>query len=353
LSQSSPNNKNKSALITTPEDLTAAEADRGSKPVGSQYSDLVCPKCGASKVEKSRSKSLDALLMRFIPRRPYRCMRCFHRFWHREKFFADPRRTKSWALLLIVSLIFVAFKTQFFIGIGSDSASSSNSAVADASKLVTENGNSVEASSVVNITGEPFRQALNTGGSLSNKAEKDIIENFAFNAASSANAMDKPQDLSVEEMKRRLAQAKAQVEAAESFSKQKVENLVAEVNGKPEELRSLARIDINYRIEQWRQAWQSGSIESYLKNYSQDFIPSGGLSLLAWQEGRRAKVSPNRQIELELANFDVSFSIDNLSSTVTFDLSYQSKDYREQLRKKLVLNKQGDQWYIVSEAQMN
>jgi len=70
---------------------------------------LACPKCNALKIVKSRSKGLDGLIMRFIPRRPYRCLRCYHRFWAVEDFFRDNRRLWSWSVVIITCglLVFI------------------------------------------------------------------------------------------------------------------------------------------------------------------------------------------------------------------------------------------------------
>jgi len=72
-------------------------------------SNLVCPKCDALKIVKSRSKGFDGLIMRFLPRRPYRCLHCYHRFWAVEDFMRDKRRLLSWSIVLIICglLIFI------------------------------------------------------------------------------------------------------------------------------------------------------------------------------------------------------------------------------------------------------
>lgn len=91
---------------------SAAKLDKKLSPVERTNADqagLVCPKCDALKIVKSRSKGLDGLFMRFIPRRPYRCLRCYYRFWAAEAFMNDKRRLWSWTVVLVVSglIIFI------------------------------------------------------------------------------------------------------------------------------------------------------------------------------------------------------------------------------------------------------
>jgi len=70
---------------------------------------LVCTKCGASKVARSRLQRFDDLTMRFIAKSPYRCLHCYHRFWVREKI-GDSRK-RAWTLsLLALFLVLLALK---------------------------------------------------------------------------------------------------------------------------------------------------------------------------------------------------------------------------------------------------
>ena len=116
-----------------------------------------------------------------------------------------------------------------------------------------------------------------------------------------------------------------------------------------DELRSLMKIDINYLIEQWRQAWQAGDSETYLSFYSSQFMPSGDLSYSSWLQERKRKVVPARQIELSLSNFDVVLDDNNQQSIVSFDQEYNSVTHSNKSRKQLTLIKES-QWRIIAEA---
>lgn len=347
MSQSSTNtnNKNESAREHPNSDVT-------SEPAPNHQDARSCPKCGATKVAKSRSQSFDSLIMRFIPRRPYRCMRCYHRFWYREKFMADPRRAKSWALLLVVIVLLLAFKSSLLSDTQSKNTNQAGYPVVESTPAANTGSILRGDTTIVGAIEKLPGQGKSASNLLSSDDKRDLIINSAFNEAMPASAVNAQFDISSEELKRRLAEAKTRVRTAEKLSKIKAENLAAEVTDNPEEFRSLARIDINYRIEKWRQAWQSGDIESYLDFYAPDFSPRSGLSRQAWEESRRARVSPKRKIKLELSNFAVDFAADNLSSKVTFDQGYRSTNYFDESRKQLVVKKLGDQWYIVSEEQV-
>lgn len=117
----------------------------------------------------------------------------------------------------------------------------------------------------------------------------------------------------------------------------------------PQEFRSLMKVDINYLIEQWRQAWQSGDSETYLSFYSSQFMPSGDKSYSSWLQQRKRMVVPSKQITLVLSNFDVVLDDNNQQSIVSFDQEYTSSTHTDKSRKQLTLIKE-THWRIIAEA---
>jgi len=96
------------SAIDSQEDLTKLDNKRSSvEGTNAAQTGLVCPKCDALKIVKSRSKGFDGLFMRFIPRRPYRCLHCYYRFWAAEAFMNDKRRLWSWSLIVIVGALLI------------------------------------------------------------------------------------------------------------------------------------------------------------------------------------------------------------------------------------------------------
>ena len=282
-------------------------------------------------------------------------MRCYHRFWHKESFFADRRRAKSWIFLIAALLIVIALKTNWFTG-DSETGYYQN----DNSLVGTDPPNgATQTSGGSGVLGSQdndpkmAKVAKSEQDTLTIDDKRSLIENLSFGEPSKTSLSDAEAKLTASELKRRLADAKNKIEIAERQSQLKTEVLEAELSESPEEVKSLARIDINYVIEQWRLAWQKGDSESYLGYYSEAFVPNQSLGLNAWKQQRRSRVTPDRQIKLDLAKFEVEFAEDNLSATVRFDQRYQSKSYVDQSRKLLQMKKQGDQWYIVAERQIN
>jgi len=116
---------------------------------------------------------------------------------------------------------------------------------------------------------------------------------------------------------------------------------------------SLLKIDINHTIESWRKAWQSGAEKKYFSHYSNNFKPSNFLPLKEWRLERAERISSANNIEVNLSDFDVSFTDDNKRAVALFTQSYFSKKYAEVSRKKLVLVNEQDEWKIVLERDVN
>ncbi len=97
------------SAIDSEDDLTKLDKKTSSvKGASAAQAGLVCPKCDALKIVKSRSKGFDGLFMRFIPRRPYRCLRCYYRFWAAEDFMSDRRRLWSWTIVVIAGALLIS-----------------------------------------------------------------------------------------------------------------------------------------------------------------------------------------------------------------------------------------------------
>ena len=310
---------------------------------------MLCPKCGAVKVAKSRAQGSDQLFMRFIPRRPYRCLRCYHRFWHREKFLADKRRLSSWIYVIAGLALILLLKTQFQaspseaipqpaqFSLGDDPPRIASGATAGRSQ--------VSQTHQANATTQP-QQATD----LTDDAKRDLIENLDFSTPQSID--QRLPAISKDELKRRLAEAKDKAQAVEIANLGKLANLNSAVSVQPAEQLSLLKLDINHRIEQWRKAWEVGDGQNYLQFYADNFVPGKSITRQEWQRQRLNRVVPERNIRLTLSAFKAEFLNENTQSKVTFDQFYQSNNFVENSRKELVLSKQGDQWYIVSEREL-
>jgi DNA-directed RNA polymerase subunit RPC12/RpoP len=309
---------------------------------------LLCPKCGANKLAKSRPKGLDGLITRFVARRPYRCLHCYHRFWQHEKFSADSRRIWSWGLLLLLFILLVLTKSQLI-----QQAFLYTDGVADRPAL-----SGAPPSQTNNVLGGQHATVSKEGGRTA-QFSKDDSQNEQANLNRDRQGLDGysfqgpgPQQLSAGELELRLEQAKLKEKRVEQANQLKQAELVSQLATLPAETESLLHLDINYRVEQWRKAWQQGDSDGYLDVYSSEFKPDSGLSRNDWREQRYQRVVPESSIKLKLSGFKVAFSEQYQRATVEFNQRYQSKSSVNLSRKELVLIKLSDQWSIVSERVM-
>ena len=146
--------------------------------------------------------------------------------------------------------------------------------------------------------------------------------------------------------------AKERAEVAAQESREKLEQIETSLAPDPLELESLAKVEVGYAIEQWRAAWESGDVQSYLRQYSPDFKPANDLSVDDWEIQRLSRVTPSKKIELDLNSFDMSFSDQLTKAYVEFQQSYTSGAYSEASTKQLVLVKVAGSWKILSEIEL-
>lgn len=314
---------------------------------------LVCPECGAQKIVPSRPQVKDNLTMCFLAKTPYRCLRCYHRYWLPAPFFADRRRVWTWAILLSVLLMSIALVASFFINQNTESrveaiplsTTAEDSATAEDSTTAEEQNNRLangtqNARSVVTVL-EP----QSDDSALSNRFEAgEIKPNEAL--------VSSTKRLSPEQLERKIALAKEQVAKLEINNQQRAQQLQKQLGIRNDEQQSLLKLDINYELEQWKMAWELGDSVRYLSFYSQDFVPANGASLDAWKKQRQQRVTPAKKIRLTLQDYDVSFDQNNTHSRVVFTQIYQSNRFTDTTRKQLVLRKESQRWKIIAEKSL-
>lgn len=289
---------------------------------------ITCTKCGTDRVAKSRPQGLDSLRMRFIPQRPYRCLHCYNRFWQREGLFADKQRGLAIGLLLLFVLAAIALTF-----IGSDDKPSSGWT---STPIENPNNRADEAGADIN---DELNNSADQQPGMSQPTDKQraMVENLDFNLTPFTGE-GQESELSEAE-KAAVAAAQAEAELLNKAEK--------------EEKESLLKVEIAYRVEQWRKAWEAGNTSAYFNSYSKDFVPADNQTPLAWQTQRKRRVRPARDINLTLESFDVKFSDNYRRIIVDFVQHYRSKTYLEISKKRLVMVKEGDSWKISSEQELN
>lgn len=106
------------------------------------------------------------------------------------------------------------------------------------------------------------------------------------------------------------------------------------------------------RVESWRKAWAARDIETYLAHYSARFEASNGLSRVDWETNRRRILARPATIVLNLHSLELRpLRADRW--VVRFRQDYAAGSFVEKnLDKALELQREGDQWLIVSERQV-
>ena len=189
---------------------------------------LTCPACHADKIAKSRVQGLEKLLILFISRRPYQCLRCYHRFWHREKVKNGMFRFLI-LIFLAVLLLFIAFpeiKTVVY----SDSpapqhttqliGSVDTSSLGAPSQVQAKQDRSQTASTI-----KPVQKTVLPADSNDPGVERVFIENMSFNKPRLQNS-----DVGVDLQNQSSASTSLNIEPAEALS--------------------LLRVEISHRFEQ-------------------------------------------------------------------------------------------------------
>ena len=101
-------------------------------------------------------------------------------------------------------------------------------------------------------------------------------------------------------------------------------------------------------VAAWAAAWSSRNVESYLDMYAPDFRPAEGASYDAWKKQRTERIGKARIIEVGIDNVQINLR-DDRHATTTFSQLYRSDGYRDEVEKRLELERRGDRWLIVGE----
>lgn len=303
----------------------------------------VCPKCESQKTVTSRPQGGDKWLMRLLPKSPYRCLRCYHRFWKAEPFFANTTRVWTWMILLL-GLIFLLFTKL--------SPTENQALINDAEQPVQTSIVSLDSDNQ-QTTEQQVKSKVQPINAESD-GDVNVAQNgFGESRVREVTQRDQPQTLSPEQLEQQIAVAKQQAEQAKRDNEARQRRLKKSLSSAEDELQSLLKLDISYEIDQWKRAWEAGDSERYLSFYSRSFIPANGVSNKVWQARRRKRVTPAKKVTLNLSDYQVTFSNKNTQSTVTFNQDYLSDNYSDMIRKRLVLRKEWQRWKIISETEVN
>jgi len=109
-----------------------------------------------------------------------------------------------------------------------------------------------------------------------------------------------------------------------------------------------ARKEVKTAVNNWAKAWSAKDVDNYVKSYSGKFIPPNKLSRSKWQAQRRVRLSKPRYIKVTLDNVRIEI-LSQDQALVRFIQTYQSDNYKDQVNKQLLLNKDDGVWLISKE----
>ena len=105
---------------------------------------------------------------------------------------------------------------------------------------------------------------------------------------------------------------------------------------------------ISKAIYDWAAAWSAQNVNAYLSSYASSFSPEG-MSRTAWSEKRKVRLTKPSFIRVEISSPRISM-ISNNSARAEFVQAYASDNYKDQVKKVLMMVKENGNWRIKSEA---
>ena len=103
-------------------------------------------------------------------------------------------------------------------------------------------------------------------------------------------------------------------------------------------------------IKGWSESWQSKNLGEYFSYYQENFIPNSFNNNELWVKDRSRKILGKSAIEIDIKDISIIFDInEGERAIVEFIQYYKSESYSDVVTKKIILEKFGGQWKIVSE----
>ena len=104
---------------------------------------------------------------------------------------------------------------------------------------------------------------------------------------------------------------------------------------------------VSEAVERWAAAWQNKNLSGYFAAYAPTFKPEKGMSLSAWKDQRRARISDKAKITVTVHALKVQ--VDGDKATAHFRQHYVSGSLDFDGPKTLQLQREKGQWLIVRE----
>lgn len=105
--------------------------------------------------------------------------------------------------------------------------------------------------------------------------------------------------------------------------------------------------DILNKLNQYFQRWSAGDADSFISFYCLSYEQANRAD---WEDGRRARIFPSRNIELGIDNLKADWVNDQLQ--LTFDQRFDSTTYRDHTVKRLLWQQENNRWCIVEDEEI-
>lgn len=102
-------------------------------------------------------------------------------------------------------------------------------------------------------------------------------------------------------------------------------------------------------VLRWADAWAAQDTQGYLASYADSFAPPNGASRNAWENYRRERLTAPTTIEVGLEDIAVEILGGDMARAV-FVQRYRSDNYRDVVRKTLMMTRSAGDWRIHSES---
>jgi tetratricopeptide (TPR) repeat protein len=103
-------------------------------------------------------------------------------------------------------------------------------------------------------------------------------------------------------------------------------------------------------LQGWAAAWAGKAPDMYFAFYDKQYAPPGQ-QRPDWEAQRRERLTTPQWIKVDLSDFKIKPLPDN-RARVRLVQEYQSEDYRDRIRKELVLHYTHDGWRIIAERKI-
>jgi len=173
--------------------------------------------------------------------------------------------------------------------------------------------------------------------------QKNISDIYAYMASLAyAKALEKKQSTALPE----LALISELKTKPEPVAEVKEETQAAEIASKTEQQ---LMTEIKEKTSSWSKAWMAGNFKDYLSAYSENFVPSGGLSYDKWRAQRRYRLRHSKQVEVSYNQLNIFFNAEKTLAITEFVQQYKAGQYNDKVKKQLYWQSENGSWLIARE----